>query len=56
MNQKPAAYYHTRLDTVEALQPRAIEACLDIFLEVAHQFDETGLAPFEGSKVAAVKK
>ena len=55
MDPAPAAYYHTRLDTCELLQPKTVEACLDIMLEVAHQFDETGLAPFEGSKVAVVK-
>jgi len=55
MNPSPAAYYHTRLDTTEKLQPKSLEACLDIVLETAYQFDETGLAPFEGSKVAVIK-
>jgi Zn-dependent M28 family amino/carboxypeptidase len=55
MNPAPAAYYHTRLDTAERLQPKSLEACLDIVLETAYQFDETGLAPFEGSKVAVMK-
>ena len=56
MDPKPAAYYHTRLDTVDTLQPKTIEACLDVMLETAHQFDATGLAPFEGSKVGKTKK
>ena len=55
MDPAPAAYYHTRLDTCDRLQPKTVEACLDIMLEVAYQFDEAGLAPFEGSKVAVVK-
>jgi len=56
MDPKPAHYYHTRLDTVDELQPKTVEACLDIFMELAHQFDETGLAPFEGSVVKKTKK
>ena len=51
MDPTPAAYYHTRLDTPEVLQPKTVEACLDIVMEVAYQFDETGLAPFEGTVV-----
>jgi len=54
MDPAPAAYYHTRLDTADQLNPKTIEACLDIVMELAHQFDETGLAPFEGSKVEAM--
>ena len=51
MDQAPPAYYHTRLDTVDVLQPKTVEACLDIVMEMTYQFDETGLAPFEGAKV-----
>ncbi|MDR2687872.1 MAG: Zn-dependent exopeptidase M28 [Oscillospiraceae bacterium] len=51
MDDAPADYYHTRLDTVDRLQPKTVEACLDILLETVYQFDETGLAPFEGSVV-----
>jgi len=51
MDPAPAAYYHTRLDTVDTLRPKTVETCLDIVLETVYQFDETGLAPFEGAKV-----
>ena len=54
MDPTPAPYYHTRLDTPDALQPKTVEACLDIVMELAHQFDATGLAPFEGSKVKSM--
>lgn len=53
MDPAPAAYYHTRLDTCDALQPKTIEACLDIVVETAYLYDEAGLAPFKGSKVKA---
>jgi len=56
MDPAPAAYYHTRLDNADALQPKTMEACLDIVMEVAHQFDATGLEPFEGSVVKKTKK
>jgi len=55
MDEAPADYYHTRLDTVDRLQPKTIEACLDILMETVYQFDETGLAPFEGSAVKVGK-
>jgi len=51
MDEAPADYYHTRLDTVDRLQPKTVEACLDIVMETVYQFDETGLAPFEGAEV-----
>ena len=51
MDEAPADYYHTRLDTVDRLQPKTVEACLDILMETVYQFDETGLAPFEGRRV-----
>ena len=56
MDEAPADYYHTRLDTVDRLEPKTMEACLDIVLETVYQFDETGLAPFEGSVVKVEKK
>ena len=46
----PADYYRTRLDTAERLQPKTVEACLNILMETAYQFDETGLAPFGGTR------
>jgi len=51
MDQAPPPYYHTRLDTVDLLDQKAMEACLNIVMEIAWQFDQTGLAPFEGSKI-----
>jgi len=51
MDPAPAYYYHTRLDTIDTLRPKTVETCLDILFETVYQFDETGLAPFEGSKV-----
>ena len=54
MDPAPAPYYHTRLDTPDELQPKTVEACLDIVMEIAHQYDATGLVPFEGSKVSAM--
>ncbi|MCL2298869.1 MAG: M28 family metallopeptidase [Firmicutes bacterium] len=53
MDEAPADYYHTRLDTVDRLRPKTVEACLDILMETVYLFDETGLAPFEGAKVKA---
>ena len=50
MDEAPAAYYHTRLDTIDTLNPKTVEACLDIVLETVYQFDATGLAPFEGQR------
>jgi Zn-dependent M28 family amino/carboxypeptidase len=55
MDPAPAPYYHTRLDTAARLEPKTIEAALEILLEVCRQYDATGLAPFEDSKVAKVK-
>ncbi|MDR2647072.1 MAG: Zn-dependent exopeptidase M28 [Oscillospiraceae bacterium] len=51
MDPAPAAYYHTRLDTADNLDPKTLEASIDIMLEVTYQFDTTGLAPFEGAVV-----
>ena len=55
MDPGPPPYYHTRLDTPDALQPKTMEACLNILTETALQFDATGLAPFEGSVVKPEK-
>ena len=51
MDPAPADYYHTRLDDVDRLRPKTVEACLDIVMETVYQFDATGLAPFEGAVV-----
>ena len=51
MSHTPPPYYHTRLDTVDVLEPKTVEACLDVVMEMTWQFDETGLAPFEGAKL-----
>jgi len=56
MDPSPADYYHTALDTPDALQPKTMEACLSILTETALQFDATGLAPFEGTVVKADKR
>jgi len=56
MDEAPADYYHTRLDTTDRLQPKTVEACLDILMETVYQFDETGLAPFEGAQVKVEKE
>ncbi len=55
MNPAPADYYHTRLDTADNLNPKTIEACLDITMETIYQFDQTGLAPFEDCIVKVAK-
>ena len=51
MDPAPAPYYHTRLDTHDNLDPKTIEACLDITLEIAHLYDTAGLAPFQDAVV-----
>ena len=43
MDPAPAKYYHTRLDTHENLDMKALEAGLDICLETLFLFDEKGL-------------
>ncbi|MDR3313764.1 MAG: Zn-dependent exopeptidase M28 [Oscillospiraceae bacterium] len=48
MDPAPAAYYHTRLDTADNLDPKTVEATLQILLETVYLFDAEGLAPFEG--------
>ncbi|MDR1733372.1 MAG: M28 family peptidase [Oscillospiraceae bacterium] len=55
MDPAPAAYYHTRLDTVESLNPKAMEACLDIISEITYLYDEVGLAPYADAKVSTKK-
>lgn len=58
MNPGPPRYYHTRLDTVEELEARTVEKCLDICLQSVFIFDEYGLkdnyddVDFEGTCVA----
>ncbi|MDR2525646.1 MAG: Zn-dependent exopeptidase M28 [Oscillospiraceae bacterium] len=55
MNPAPAAYYHTRLDTANNLDPKTVEATLQILLETVYLYDETGLAPQEGKPAAKGK-
>ena len=43
MDPTPARYYHTRGDTADNLDPKTIEAGIDILLEAAFLFDEQGL-------------
>ncbi|MCL2194371.1 MAG: M28 family peptidase [Oscillospiraceae bacterium] len=55
MDPGPPSYYHTCLDTPDALQPKTMEACLKILTETAFEFDAAGLTPFEGETVKAEK-
>ncbi len=43
MDPTPARYYHTRRDTADNLDPKTIEAGVDILLETAFLFDAEGL-------------
>ena len=43
MDPAPARYYHTRLDTEAILEPKSVEAGLNILLETVFLFDEQGL-------------
>ena len=43
MDPTPARYYHTRGDTAENLDPKTVEAGIDILLETAFLFDSEGL-------------
>ena len=43
MDPAPARYYHTRLDTHDNLDPKTLEAAVDICLQTAFLFDEKGL-------------
>ena len=43
MDPAPARYYHTRTDTADNLNPKCIEAGVDILLETAFLFDSEGL-------------
>lgn len=43
MDPEPARYYHTRGDTADNLDPKTIEAGVDILLETAFLFDSEGL-------------
>lgn len=43
MDPTPARYYHTRRDTADNLDPKTIEAGVDILLETAFLFDTEGL-------------
>lgn len=46
MDPAPARYYHTRLDTEDNLDPKTVEACINIALETAFLFDEKGLSKY----------
>ena len=43
MDPTPARYYHTRLDTADNLDPKMIEAGLNLALETTYLFDKEGL-------------
>lgn len=43
MDPTPARYYHTRRDTADNLDPKTVEAGVDILLETAFLFDSEGL-------------
>lgn len=43
MDPAPPRYYHTRRDTDKILEPKSIEAGLNILLETAFLYDEQGL-------------
>ncbi|MBQ6022648.1 MAG: M20/M25/M40 family metallo-hydrolase [Clostridia bacterium] len=43
MNPGPPKYYHTRDDKVDILEPRTIEKCLEMALNMVYLFDEKGL-------------
>ncbi len=43
MDPAPARYYHTRLDTADNLDPKTIEATVDICLQTVFLFDEKGV-------------
>ncbi|NLX93790.1 MAG: M20/M25/M40 family metallo-hydrolase [Clostridiales bacterium] len=43
MDPAPPRYYHTRRDTADILEPKSIEAGLNILLEAAFLYDEQGL-------------
>lgn len=43
MDPAPARYYHTRLDTEAILEPKSVEAGLNILVEAAFLYDEQGL-------------
>lgn len=43
MNPGPPKYYHTRDDKAEIMEPRTIEKCLEMVLNLVFLFDEQGL-------------
>ncbi len=43
MNPAPPRYYHTRLDTPDALVPKSIRVCVDTCIQSLYIFDEQGL-------------
>lgn len=43
MNPGPPRYYHTRDDKVDIMEPKTIEKCLEMALQMVYLFDEQGL-------------
>ena len=43
MNPGPPKYYHTRDDKADIMEPRTIEKCLEMALQMVFLFDEQGL-------------
>jgi len=43
MNPGPPKYYHTRDDRADILEPKTIEKCLEMALDMVYLFDEQGL-------------
>ena len=43
MNPGPPKYYHTRDDKADILEPKTIEKCLEMALNMVYLFDEQGL-------------
>ena len=43
MDPTPARYYHTRLDKADNLDPKTVEAGINVMLETAFLYDTEGL-------------
>lgn len=42
MDPRPAAYYHTRKDTYTNLEPKTINAAIDVMIQTIEEFDQNG--------------
>lgn len=42
VDHTPQPYYHTRGDTIDSIDERCLDICLELCKEVAHQFDGNG--------------